>query len=303
MPRDSSVACNGRSADKRERRCQRSFNRKEEMTEAATATPEKTDELVISDGSHLADGAATKLTNAIKRSVGWIVQAPALMASMAQVYGGVAAERALMRTFILLADNEPDWAGTSQLYKHRVNQGEKDAFDSFSEDQKKTFDTNVRSHMRRTVLEPFIVKYSADKLGLPIAEPGDSPKLAAEVRAQYDRCKLAIPDRWKLDPGNQAGPGNGAIETPASKVNAAAIALQEISALERIGYLHKMTTDVLVPLCEPNVVYTGGRKSVASAVADWKNLLAAAFLIIDGQVSGGELEAAREKLTKHAYQD
>jgi hypothetical protein len=274
-----------------------------ELTEAATVeTPEKA-ELVISDGSHLAEGAATKLTNAIKRSVGWIVQAPALMASMAQVYSGVAAERALCRTFILLNDNEPDWAGTSQLYKHRVNQGEKDAFDSFSEDQKKTFDTNVRSHMRRTVLEPFIVKYSADKLGLPIAEPGDSPKLAAEVRAQYDRCKLAIPDRWKIDPGNQAGPGNGAIETPASKVNAAVIALKEISALERVGYIYKMASEVYVELCEPNVVYTGGRKAVAGATADFKNMLAAAFLIIDGHVTGGELEAARKAFEKHLYQD
>lgn len=270
------------------------------MTEAATA---ETTEVVISDGSHLAEGAAPKIKAGLKKTVALIVQAPALMVSMAQVYLGTATERAIMRTFILLADNEPDWAGTSQTYKHTVNQGEKEAFENFSDEQKKTFDTNVRSHMRRTALEPVVVKYAADKLGIPVAEPGDSPKLAAEVRAQYDRCKLAIPDRWKLDPGNQAGPGNGAIETPASKVNAAAIALQDISALERIGYLHKMTTDVLVPLCEPNVVYTGGRKSVANAVADWKNLLAAAFLIIDGQVSGGELEAAREKLTKHAYQD
>lgn len=270
------------------------------MTETATANPP---EVVISDGSHLAEGAGTKVRNAVKRSVAWIVQAPALMVSMAEVYVGVATERALARTLILMDDNEPDWAGQSQTYKLTVNAGEKEAFEAFSDDQKKTFDTNVRSHMRRTVLEPIIVKYSADKLGLPIAEPGDSPKLAAEVRRQYDRAKLAIPDRWRDTPPNEAGPGQGAIETPASKVNAASVALKEVSAPERIGYLHKMATEAYLPLCEVNAVIPGGRKSAAAATADFKNFLAAAFLILDGHISGQELEDARAKLTKHSYQD
>jgi hypothetical protein len=225
------------------------------------------------------------------------------MAAMAEVYSNVAQERALARTFILV-NGEPDWAGNSQTYKHIVNLGEKEAFETFSDEQKKTFDTNVRSHMRRTVLEPVIVKYAADKLGLPVTEPGDSPKLAAEVRAQYDRCKLAIPDRWKVDPGNQAGPGQGAVETPVSKVLAGGLALKEIpSAIERIGYLHKMATETFVPLCEPNAVVTGGRKNAASATADLANFCLNAFKILDGQLTGDELTAAHDKLAKYAYQD
>ena len=79
--------------------------------------------------------------------------------------------------------------------------------------------------------------------------------------------------------------------------------MKDISAPERIGYLHKMATDAYLPLCEVNAVVPGGRKSAAAATADFKNFLAAAFLILDGHVSGEELEDARKKLVTHSYQD
>jgi hypothetical protein len=275
------------------------------MTETASVEKPEVAEIVITDNSKIADGNGVKarITNAINRSKALIATAPALMTSMAEVFVGVATERAICRTLILI-DGEPDWAGASQTYKNLVNLGEKEAFETFSDDQKKSFDTNVRSHMRRTVLEPFVVKYAADKLGIPVAEPGDSPKLAAEVRAQYTRCKLAIPDKWRDTPPNPAGPGNDTIETPVSKVLAGAVALKEIpSVVERIGYLHKMASDLYSDVCQPNAVVTGGRKAAANATADLKNLTAAAFLILDGSVSGDELATVRAKFEKHLYQD
>ena len=70
------------------------------MTETATV---ETPEVIISDGSHLAEGVGVKLKNAVERSRE--ADRPGTLLSGSdwpRFYVGIASERALMRTFVLL---------------------------------------------------------------------------------------------------------------------------------------------------------------------------------------------------------
>jgi hypothetical protein len=276
----------------------------------ATATAEPT-EVVISDGSHLAEGSGVRqrLNNALKKGVEAIIALPAAMKTTANLFKTVAESRAIARSLILLDDEQPDWTGGSQTYKQEVNLREADAFKSYSDSEKRSVDSNVRSHMRRGILDSVILAYvRAHNVNIKdLAD--DSPTVKALMRAQYARTTtqpnpIACPDKWQDTAPTPDTPGNGAKteDTPTAKVNAAAIALTSMGGVGAVSHLHDMASKLGAAQTAPNAEINGGRKLAGDAWLDLSNYCEAVSRILsDANLTGDKFEAALAVVSKYSY--
>jgi len=277
----------------------------------ATTTSEPT-EVVISDGSHLAEGSGIRqrLNNAMRKTVEAITALPEYMTKTADLFKQVAEGRAIARSLILLDDEQPDWTGGSQTYKQEVNARESEAFAAYSDSQKRSFDSNVRSHMRRGILDKVILDYVRAH-NVNVAElKDDNPKIKALMRAQYARTEsqpnpIACPQHW-LDtpaPGSNGQSDAVTVETPAKLVAAASKALVEMSGVGAVSSIHEMASKLGAEQIAPNAEIVGGK---ANAAAEWLKIAnhaeAVSRVLGDANLTGEKLDAALAVVEKYAYQ-
>lgn len=272
-----------------------------------SATETKTENAVelISDDSRVKDGMKGAVTQWVKGIVDSITEAISLGDKLDNVYGLVAANRCKIRAAVLLADNEPDWAGTSQTYKHLVNKAERAVLDNFSEAQVQRFQNNVRSHVKRTALAPVILDYvRSERAGMKDL-PDNSPKLASEMRRQYDRAKLAIPEQWRETAGPSGGPDpSDPKNATASAINAASVALgkDEMSAVEAIGHVHHMLTPIVVNATALNAEVRGGKKLASDALRNLAIFANAGSEILgNANLTAERREELAAAIAKYAY--